>query len=85
MSKEYIDSLKKKIKYRCAYSGTKETCILFNKLIINKIDIFNENEIKEILEILNDYSDNEIFLLLTNNKKNNNKYQSLINKIKNEK
>ena len=41
-----LNSLKKIIKYRSNYSGTKETDILYKKYFINNLNRFNENELK---------------------------------------
>ena len=38
--------LKKIIKYRLSYSGMKETDIIYQKLILNKLEFFNEDELK---------------------------------------
>ncbi len=79
----YKNNLKKKIKYRLTYTGTKESDILYKKYIINKIDIFNINELELMIELLNNFSDTELLKLL---KKEiiNKKYINFINKIYNE-
>ena len=41
-----LNSLKKIIKYRSSYSGTKETDILYEKHFIKNLEKFNENELK---------------------------------------
>ena len=41
-----LNSLKKIIKYRSNYSGTKETDILYKKYFINNLNRFSENELK---------------------------------------
>tara|TARA_Y100000590_G_scaffold113818_1_gene129691 strand:+ start:4118 stop:4375 length:258 start_codon:yes stop_codon:yes gene_type:complete len=85
MQKDYENILKKQIIYRCSYTGTKETDLLFKKLILKKIHQFDKLDLSNILEIFQNYSDHEIFLLLTNVQKPTKKYIKIINKIKNEK
>tara|TARA_B100000029_G_C16933250_1_gene725882 strand:- start:102 stop:359 length:258 start_codon:yes stop_codon:yes gene_type:complete len=85
MQKDYENILKKQIIYRCSYTSTKETDLLFKKLILKKIHQFNKLELLNILQIFQKYSDHEIFLLLTNIQKPIKKYINIINKIKNEK
>ena len=46
-----FNSLKKTIKYRVSYSGTKETDILYKRYLINQLD----NLLKKILRKLNRY------------------------------
>ena len=83
MTKEII-YLKKLIKYRLSYSGTKETDYLYNKIILNKLDILNQNELTLLSNIFKDISDNEIFEYLTNKKKKPKKYEKLLDKLINE-
>jgi len=75
------NNIKKQILYRCLYTGTRETDILYNKLIVNKIDILNTKDLKNLSNLFSEISDNEIFLILTKKTKAPNKYQTLINKI----
>ena len=49
--------LKKKIIFRCSHSGTKETDILYKKLIIDKINTFKYDELIILLELIKEYSD----------------------------
>ena len=77
-----IKMLKKQIIYRCAYTGTKETDLLYQKLIVNKIDILSHNELYQLSTLFNEISDTDIFLILTNKKNPNNKYINLFKKIK---
>ena len=51
-------SLKKAIKYRVSYSGTKETDILYKKYFIDDFNKFNENDLIDIQKLFNNYSDN---------------------------
>ena len=77
-----IKKLKKQIIYRCAYTGTKETDLLYQKLIINKIDTLSHNELYQLSTLFNEVSDNDIFLILTNKMDPDNKYTNLFNKLK---
>ena len=79
--KNNISYLKKQIIYRCSHTGIKETDILYKKLIINNIKIFNSYELKLILDLLNENSDLDNFLIFTKSKKCKKEYLDLINKI----
>ena len=83
MNQETIN-LKKIIRYRLSYSGTKETDILYKKMILNKLDILIYPELLLLSNLFNDISDIEIFNILTNKLKKPSKYKDLINKIVNE-
>jgi len=76
-----LNSLKKIIKYRSTYSGTKETDILYKKYFINHLDKFNENELKLLKSVFDTYSDDEIFNILTNKVIVNSKFKKLFEKI----
>ena len=82
MSEYNIKKLKKKIIYRCSYTGTKETDLLYQKLIVNKIDTLSPNELYQLSNLFNEISDTDIFLILTNKKKSNSKYTNLFKKLK---
>ena len=60
-----FNSLKKTIKYRVSYSGTKETDILNKRYFINQLDKFTEKDLEDIKSIFNKFSDNEIYDFLT--------------------
>ena len=60
-----FNSLKKTIKYRVSYSGTKDTDILYKRYIINQLDKFSEKDLKDIKSLFNQFSDNEIYDFLT--------------------
>ena len=77
-----IKKLKKQIIYRCSYTGTKETDLLYQKLIANKINNLSSNELYQLSNLFNEISDTDIFLILTNKKKPNSKYTNLFKKIK---
>ena len=81
---EEIINLKKIIRYRLSYSGTKETDILYHKMISNKLDNLNKKELLLLSNLFNEISDIEIFNILTNKLKKPTKYKDIINKIINE-
>ena len=60
-----FNSLKKTIKYRVSYSGTKETDILYKRYFINQLDKFSEKDLEKIKSLFNQFSDNEIYDFLT--------------------
>ena len=60
-----FNSLKKTIKYRVSYSGTKETDILYKRYFINQLDKFTEKDLEDIKSIFNQFSDNEIYDFIT--------------------
>ena len=66
MSEYNIKKLKKQIIYRCLYTGTKETDLLYQKLIVNKIDTLTPYELYQLSTLFNEVSDIDIFLILTN-------------------
>ena len=82
MSKKDIINLKKRIIYRCSYTGTKETDLLYQRLIVNKIDTLNYNELYQLSTLFNEISDTDILLILTNKIKSNSKYANLFKKLK---
>ena len=76
-----LNSLKKIIKYRSNYSGTKETDILYKKYFINNLNKFNENELNLLKLVFDIYSDSEIYEILTNKIRANKEYKNLFEKI----
>jgi len=76
------NSLKKIIKYRSTYSGTKETDILYEKYFIRNLGKFNENELDQLRSIFDVYSDHEIYFILTNKTQPIKKFVNLFHKIK---
>ena len=82
MSEYNIKKLKKQIIYRCSYTGTKETDLLYQKLIVNKIDTLEPNELNQLSNLFKEVSDTDIFLILNNKKNPNSKYTNLFKKIK---
>ena len=82
MSEYNIKKLKKQIIYRCSYTGTKETDLLYQKLIVNKIDTLSLDELYQLSTLFNEVSDAEIFLILNNKINSNKKFNNLFNKLK---
>jgi len=76
-----IANLKKIIKYRSLYSGTKETDFIYNRIIVENLDNLTKNELLLLSNLFHEISDNEIFSLLTKKSKPSIKYQDLINKL----
>ena len=77
-------SLKKTIKYRVSYSGTKETDILYKRYFINQLDKFTEKDLEDIKSIFNQFSDNEIYDFLTSKVAIPLEFKEILNKILNE-
>ena len=50
-----LNSLKKIIKYRSTYSGTKETDILYKKYFINNLHNLNKNELNLLKSLFDIY------------------------------
>ena len=76
-----LNSLKKIIKYRSTYSGTKETDILYKEYFIKNLDKFSEYEMKLLKSVFDIYSDDEIYDILTNKIIVNSKFKKLFKKI----
>ena len=76
-----LNSLKKIIKYRSTYSGTKETDILYKEYFIKNLDKFSEHEMKLLKSVFDIYSDDEIYNILTKKKQVNIKFKNLFDKI----
>ena len=79
-----ITNLKKIIRYRSLYSGTKETDIIYKRIIIDKLDNLNKEELLLLSSLFNEISDNVIFNFLTKKSKPSIKYKDLIKKLINE-
>ena len=79
-----MGNLKKIIKYRLSYSGTKETDILYKRMILDKIEMFNNKELFLLSNLLNDISDIDMLNILTNKVVIPSKYKELMSKIINE-
>ena len=76
-----LNSLKKIIKYRSTYSGTKETDILYKEYFIKNLDKFSKHEMKLLKSVFDVYSDDEIYNILTKKKPANIKFKLLFEKI----
>ena len=76
-----INYLEKILKYRLSYSGTKETDILYKKLILGKLNNFNNEELNLLISLLNEHSDEDIFSFLINKNESPIKFKNLISKI----
>tara|TARA_B100002052_G_scaffold156675_1_gene142763 strand:+ start:449 stop:694 length:246 start_codon:yes stop_codon:yes gene_type:complete len=76
-----LNSLKKIIKYRSSYSGTKETDIMYERYFIRNLEKFNKKELNLLISVFDYYSDNLIFQILTKKIKPDNKFKSLFDKI----
>ena len=79
-----FNSLKKTIKYRVSYSGTKETDILYERYFISQLDKFSEKDLEDIKSIFNQFSDNEIYDFLTSKVAIPLEFKKIFNKILNE-
>ena len=79
-----FNSLKKTIKYRVSYSGTKETDILYKRYFINQLDKFTEKDLEDIKSIFNQFSDNEIYDFLTSKVAIPLEFKEIFNKILND-
>ena len=79
--KKNIEYLRKKILYRSRYSGTKESDYMYNKFFIKNLVKFKYNELELIINLLENNSDAEILLILSNKIESKKKYHSLIKKI----
>ena len=76
-----LNSLKKIIRYRSSYSGTKETDIMYERYFIRNLEKFNKNELNLLISVFDYYSDDLIFQILTKKIKPNNKFKSLFDRI----
>ena len=76
-----LNSLKKIIKYRSTYSGTKETDILYKEYFIKNLDKFSKHEMKLLKSVFDIYSDDEIYNILTKKNPVDIKFKNLFEKI----
>ena len=76
-----LNSLKKIIKYRSTYSGTKETDILYKEYFIKNLDKFSEDEMKSLKSVFDIYTDDEIYNILTKKNPVDIKFKNLFEKI----
>ena len=75
------NDIKKKIIYRCLYSGIKETDLLYKKTIIENINTLTFEELQNLLILFTELSDLDFFLILTKNKNPHKKYKILFDKL----
>ena len=64
MYKLYKNIKIKQIIYRCTYTGTKESDIIFKKTIVKNINKLNDGELSLLIKIFENISDYEIILYL---------------------
>ena len=76
-----INDIKKRIIYRCLYSGTRETDLLYKKTIIKNIDSLSFDELKNLLNLFTELSDPEIFLILVKKSNPKKSYKTLFDKL----
>ena len=81
MIKLDINKLKKKIIYKCSYSGTRETDLLYKKKFIKNIDNFKSTDLNQILNLFTNFSDQEIFNFLIGKKNPPKKHKKLFQKL----
>ena len=62
--KQDIKNLKKQITYRCLYTGTKETDLLYKNIFLKKINNFTYSDLNQISNLFMNLSDPEIFMIL---------------------
>tara|TARA_B110000438_G_C15326795_1_gene441940 strand:+ start:226 stop:477 length:252 start_codon:yes stop_codon:yes gene_type:complete len=79
-----INILKKTIIYRLSYSGMKETDILYKKIIKNKLEFLDNDELILLSTLFNEISDAEMFNWLKKKTPILQKYRMLIDKISDE-
>lgn len=82
MIQEKIKNLKKIIIYRITHTGTKESDLLFNKIIVNNIEKLNLNELQDLKNLFDNHSDQEIFFMIINNQYLDFRIKKLFSKLK---
>tara|TARA_Y100000590_G_scaffold163964_1_gene187924 strand:+ start:396 stop:647 length:252 start_codon:yes stop_codon:yes gene_type:complete len=78
-----INKLKKQIIFRCTFTGTKETDIVFRKTFIKNIDNFSYSELNLTIKIFINLNDIEIYNILIGKNKSPQNYEKIFNKFKN--
>ena len=81
--KKDVKFLKKQVIYRCSYTGIKETDLLYKKIFLKKIDNFTYTDLSQILNIFKNFSDPELFVILTGKKNPPIKLKKLFIKLMN--
>ena len=79
-----INNYRKQLIYRCSYSGTKETDLIYKKTILRNVDKLNLSELKDLSTIFKVIPENKIFLILTGKLLPHEKYKKLFNKLIND-
>ena len=74
----------KTIKYRLSYSGMKETDIVYQNIILNKLKFLDEDELKLLSNLFSEISDPVIFNWIYKKTSISKKYKNLITKITDE-
>ena len=83
MMKKDVKFLKKQVIYRCSYTGIKETDLLYRKILLKKIDDFTYTDLNQILNLFKNFSDPEIYTILTGKKNPPIKLKKLFKKLMN--
>ena len=81
--KQDINYLKKQISFRCSYTGTKETDLLYKRIFLEKIEVFTFSDLKQISNLFLILSDFEIFKILTSKKPPPKKFEKIFKKLLN--
>ena len=71
-----FSSKKRKILFKCTHRGTKELDILLGNYVLKYINILKPREL-DYLEVILDFNDIDLFKILTNKKKIDNKMNKL--------
>ena len=81
--KKDVKFLKKQVIYRCSYTGIKETDLLYKKIFLKKIDNFTYTDLNQILNLFKNFSDLELFIILTGKKIPAIKHKKIFKKLMN--
>ena len=79
--KQDIKNLKKKITYRCSYTGTKETDLLYERIFLKRLDYFTYSDLNQISNLFKNLSDPEIFAILIGKKNPPKKHKKLFKNL----
>jgi succinate dehydrogenase flavin-adding protein (antitoxin of CptAB toxin-antitoxin module) len=83
MMKKDVKFLKKQVIYRCSYTGIKETDLFYKKIFLKKLDDFTYTDLNQILYLFKNFSDPEIFTILTGKKNPPIKLKKIFKKLMN--
>ena len=81
--KKDVKFLKKQVIYRCSYTGIKETDLFYKKIFLKKLDDFTYTDLNQILYLFKNFSDPEIFTILTGKKNPPIKLKKIFKKLMN--